>query len=214
MDKAAGHKPSAFTWAMGHLILQRVAERETMKAITADPRMPAYATVFRWVKMVPAFGEAYARLRVVLAEVARAEAEQLRALRAEVRAQEIAARAAAKGKAPRHWKAGRKGLYTEALAAAVCEAVREGASLSEVVATRGMPSFKVVYAWVRTRPEFREAFMEACNERAFRLRLMVEEVVDRSTPFTLAAAKREVAALEGRIGRLRPKIYRLKEVEW
>jgi hypothetical protein len=33
-------------------------------------------------------------------------------------------------------------------------------------------------------------------------------VLDECTPWTLAAAKREVAYLEGRIGRLTPKIYR------
>jgi hypothetical protein len=33
-------------------------------------------------------------------------------------------------------------------------------------------------------------------------------VVDEVTPFTLAAAKRQVAQIEGRIGRLTPKIYR------
>ena len=34
-----------------------------MKAITADPRMPAYCTVFQWVKVVPEFGDAYRQVR-------------------------------------------------------------------------------------------------------------------------------------------------------
>ena len=59
MDQESGHKDTAFTWAMGNLILQRMGDRETMKAITADPRMPAYCTVFQWVKVVPEFGDAY-----------------------------------------------------------------------------------------------------------------------------------------------------------
>ncbi|MBS0362770.1 MAG: hypothetical protein JSR98_15445 [Proteobacteria bacterium] len=214
MDHDPGHKPSAFSWAMGHLILQRIADRETMRAITADPKMPAYATVFRWVEMHPEFGAAYRRVRLALARVKREEAEARRAPEARIKAEEIAARARAKGKAPRHWKAGRKSSYTPELAAAVCDAIREGASMSEVVATPGMPSFKVVYTWVRMRPDFRAAFMEACNERAFRLRLEIEHVALNANPFDLAASKREVARLEGRIGRLRPKLYREKEVEW
>lgn len=204
MDHEAGYKPSAFTWAMGELILQRMADRETMKAITADPRMPAYCTVFQWVKRVPEFGDAYRQVRAALARVAREEADARRALEARVRAE---ARAAA-GKRVRHWVAGRKGSYTPELAEAVCAAIKDGASASEVVAMPGMPSFKVLYGWVRRRPAFRAMFIEACDWRAGWLGFQIEMAVDAVTPFTLASAKRQVAALEGRIGRLTPKIYR------
>lgn len=67
MDKGSGWKDSAFTWAMGELILARIADGETVKAITADPRMPAYCTVFQWMRVVPAFGEAVAEVRGRLA---------------------------------------------------------------------------------------------------------------------------------------------------
>ena len=75
MDHGSGDKDTAFAWAMGDLILRRMGYRETMKTITADPRMPAYCTVFRWVKVVPEFGEAYRRLRVAQAQ-AQAQAQQ------------------------------------------------------------------------------------------------------------------------------------------
>lgn len=204
MDHSAGHKPSAFTWAMGRLILQRMGDRETMKAITADPRMPAYCTVFQWVKRVPEFGEAY---RAVRAAVARTMREEGDARRAEAVRARDAARVAA-GKRVRHWVSGRKGSYTPELAEAVCEAIKAGASASEVVATPGMPSSRVLYGWVRRRPEFRAMFIEACDWRADWLGFQIDMVVDEVTPFTLAAAKRRVAAIEGRIGRLTPKIYR------
>src|SRR6478609_3017726 len=62
MDKEAGWKETAFTWPMGQLILARIWAGETMTAITADPRMPAYCTVFRWMQVVPEFGEAVAQV--------------------------------------------------------------------------------------------------------------------------------------------------------
>src|SRR5882724_140626 len=85
MDHEAGDKPSAFTWAMGRLILQRMGDRETMKAITADPAMPAYCTVFQWVKVVPEFGDAYRRVRAMLAQAMREEAVERRALKNQAR---------------------------------------------------------------------------------------------------------------------------------
>jgi hypothetical protein len=162
MDHSAGHKDTAFTWAMGRLILQRMGDRETMKAITADPRMPAYCTVYQWVKRVPEFGEAYREVRAALARAMREEADARRA--GAVRARDAARMAA--GKRVRHWVSGRKGSYTLELAEAVCEAIKGGASVSDVVATPGMPSFKVLYGWVRRRPEFRAMFIEACDWRA------------------------------------------------
>ena len=204
MDHEPGHKESAFTWAMGKLILDRVAARETMKAITADPRMPAYCTVFRWVKVHPQFGDAYRALRAAIAAVAREEAKALRAARARVRdATRIAA-----GKPVRHWVSGAKSTYSPEIAEAICQAIRGGASLSEIAATPGMPSSKAIYGWIKRRPEFEAAVIEACDWRAGWLEFQIELVVEKTTPFTLARAKTQVAALEGRIGRLTPKLYR------
>ena len=204
MDHEAGDKESAFTWAMGRLILERMAARETMKAITADPRMPAYCTVFRWVKVHPEFGEAYRAVRAAVAAVAREEAKALRAAHARARdATRIAA-----GKAVRHWVAGARSTYSPEIAEAICDAIKGGASLSEIVATPGMPSFKAIYGWIKRRPEFEAAFIEACDWRAGWLEFQIELVVEQTTPFALARAKAQVAALEGRIGRLTPKLYR------
>jgi hypothetical protein len=187
MDHGAGYKPSAFTWAMGRLILQRMADGETMKAITADPRMPAYATVFRWTHVIPEFGDAYRHLRTALAKVRREERD--------VRQR------------PRR-TSGRRTTYTADRGEAVCEAVREGASLSEVVRRSGMPSFRAIYRWLRYETAFRANYVEACAVRTLLLEAMVEDVAMRSTPWTLASAKQEVAELQGRIGRLTPKLYR------
>jgi hypothetical protein len=205
MDKAAGYKPSAFTWAMGHLILQRMGDRETMKAITADPAMPAYCTVFRWVKMVPEFGEAYRQVRLAISQVAREEAAAKRAEKARAHA---AARMAA-GKRVRHWVAGRPSSYTDEMAETVCAAIEAGASMTEVVRTPGMPSFKVVYTWMRRRPAFQAMYVEACRRRAVGFEIERDMVIEKALlGVPLPALNRELAAIEGRAGRLTPKLHR------
>ena len=189
MDKQPGWKPSAFSWAMGRLILQRMADGETMKAITADPRMPAYCTVYRWVKMVPEFGDAYRQVRTRLAQVKLEERDGAQALK------------------PRR-KSGRRSTYEVEWGAAVCEEIENGASLSEVVRMRGMPSFKAIYRWLRNEPAFRADFVHACGARAFLLRETIRDVALCATSETTAQDRAEIAELEARIGRLTPRLYR------
>jgi hypothetical protein len=101
-----------------------------------------------------------------------------------------------------------RSTYTPQMAEAVCEAVRWGQSLSEVVAQPGMPSFKAIYRWLKNEPAFRALYVEACDWRAGWLAFQIQGVAEDSTFADLADAKRQVAALEGRIGRLTPKVYR------
>jgi hypothetical protein len=205
MDHGSGDKPSAFTWAMGRLILQRMGDRETMKAITADPAMPAYCTVFRWVKVIPEFGDAYRAVRLAISKAARQEAVARRAAIAEAH---VAARIAA-GKRVRHWVAGPRSTYTDEMARAIFVAISEGASMSEVVRTPGMPSFKAIYGWMKRRPDFEAMYVEACRQRAVGFEIDVEMIVDRAVPGDrLADLNRQIAAIEGRAGALTPKLHR------
>jgi hypothetical protein len=208
MDHESGYKPSAFSWAMGRLILQRMGDRETIKAITADPAMPAYCTVYQWVKRVPAFADAYRLVRGRLAEVKQQEAA---ARRAALKRGRDAARVAA-GKRVRTWVSGRKSSYSEDAAFAVCWEIEEGAPLSAVVAMPDMPSSKVVYTWIRQRPAFRAMYVEACRRRMMGLELQIDHTIDAAVGGDLARANAEIAYLEGRIGRLTPKIYRPAQV--
>jgi hypothetical protein len=214
MDHAAGHKDTAFTWEMGNLILRRMGARETMKQITADPRMPAYCTVFQWVKVVPEFGDAYRRVRAALAEATLRERAQLRQVKAAARDQ---ARVAA-GKRVRTWVAGPKSSYTPALAKAVCRAIEDGASLSAVVRRPGMPSFKVFYTWIRRFPAFQARYVEACRSREVGLRferdLVIDRAIDDGLAFDRVRANADIAAIEGRIGRLTPKLHRSPDLPW
>ena len=208
MDHEAGDKGTAFTWAMGNLILRRMGARETMREITADPRMPAYCTVYQWVKVVPEFGDAYRRVREVLAQVTLEERAELRRVTAEARDQ---ARLAA-GKRVRTWVSGRKSSYTPELAAAVCWAIEEGASLSEVVRQPDMPSFKALYTWMRRFPKFKARYVEACRRREVGLwvgrDIVIDRAIDQGIAFDRRRADADIAAIEGRIGRLTPKLYR------
>jgi hypothetical protein len=192
MDKSSGHKLTAFTWAMGDLILARIAEGETMKAITADARMPAYCTVFQWMRVVPDFGRAVATVRAMLSQMRLSERDAHRQARGRRR----------RGGQPQRCSARALDL--------LLARVRGGATVSEAVAQPGAPSFKMLYSRVRNCPGFRVAFVDACDWRnawlAFQAELTVDEVGEWR--LSIPAANAKIAALMGRRGRLTPKIYR------
>lgn len=196
MDHGAGHKDTAFTWEMGDLILARIAEGETVKQITADPRMPAYCTVFRWMRMVPQFGDEVAALRAAIARGRLAERDAYRRLR----------RLEARRRRP--WISGRRPQVSAAALAQPLAEIRAGASVTEAVAQPGAPSFKALYSRVRGCPGFRAAFVDACDSRADWVEYDVEAVVGRVAAIGIPAANAQIRAIEAREGRLRPKLYR------
>lgn len=57
----------------------------------------------------------------------------------------------------------RKSLYTEALAGEIVERISNGEPLKAICRDPHMPSWSVVYTWIRARPEFAEQ-MEAARE--------------------------------------------------
>ena len=203
MDHGSGAKDTAFTWAMGHLILQRIADGETMKAITADARMPAYCTVFRWMQVVPAFGDAVAAVRAELARRRLADRATVKALRA----RDVAERRA-RGERVRWWVSGRRSTYDPVWAEIVLEAVEDGETLSAALAQPGMPSAKAWYRWLRNSPELAAQYAEACRRRAVGFRVERDLVIENVMATGIPAANRALRQLDGRIGRLTPKTYR------
>jgi hypothetical protein len=204
MDHGAGAKDSAYTPQMGALILARIEAGETVKQITADPRMPSYATVYRWTHVIEEFGEAWRELRQRLGADA-IWADRQRAVAIAWRRPHERRLA---GKPPRDWVCGRRSTYTPQMAGEICWRIGEGASLSEVVARPGMPSFKAIYRWLKRFPEFRAAYVEACAVREMLLEDLAVDASLRWGPVSLAVAKAKVAALRGKAGRTRPKKYR------
>lgn len=200
MDHAAGYKGTAFTWAMGRLILSRIAEGETVKAITADARMPAHCTVFQWMRVVPEFGAAVRRARVLLAASRLAYREAERQALLETRAK--------RGGRRRRGPSTKGPCSAEALDRLLTE-LRDGASLNVATARPGAPSFRVIYARVRTCPGFRTAFLDACEWRRLDLELKRHRVIDEVAAMGFRATDAELGRLRALQGRQTPKLYRL-----
>lgn len=197
-DRTGGWKPSAYRPAIGRVILARVEVGETITSIVADPEMPCRATLYRWLAMHEDFAADYAQVRRVLAENTLWSRDHL--------AGERRGYAALMGKAPH--RGGQKTRYTLCRAWAFCEAVAAGMTLAEMAGDPRLPTPKMVYRWLRQRPEFRQMYERARAAQRLNLQLDIDQAVDRANPLDLRSAKREVAWLEGRIGRLTPKLYR------
>ena len=203
MDHAPGWKASAFTWEMGEFILKRIEDGETIAEITADRRMPAYCTVFQWVKMHPQFGARY---------------RAIRARQSEQYVSRVANRVAAKAFWPAHiakvegrrwWRRGKPSSYTRAMGKAICARLRKGETMMSINADAAMPSARVVYRWMRTEAEFRDMAVEARRWWLGWLAFDADNVADLATVGEpLGAIKRKVARIEARIGRLSAKHYR------
>lgn len=205
MDHEAGWKPSAYSEAMGRLILARIQDGETVKQIAASEGMPSYATIYRWTKVIPEFGEPWRALRVQMARQAVAAMDE----RAKARAFWRAHKRKVDGRPPRDWVS-RRSSYTGEKGDAVCIAIVEGAALSHVVKRPGMPSAKVVYTWLRTQPEFRRRYRLACEMRAELFRDEALEAAMACTEGTVRQVKRRLRELEGQVGRMAPRKWREK----
>ncbi|WP_422576923.1 hypothetical protein [Phenylobacterium sp.] len=87
----------------------------------------------------------------------------------------------------------------------------DGTTLAQMRDDPSLPTPKMVYRWLRQRPEFRAMYERARARQRLNLQIDIDMVVDRvESAADLPAAKREVAWLEGRIGRLTPKMYRTR----
>lgn len=193
MDHTPGFKDSAFSWPMARVILWRIGRGRTMKEITHDPRLPSYATVYQWMRVVPEFGDAVADARAKLAE------------------QRLAARDAARRAGPVRRRGGKPQTVTAEALDTLLRRVREGMAVSVATAQPGAPSAKALYARLKVCPGFRAAFVEACE---WRQSFLAEEADDarysvREVGYRAARARHE--ALLARRGRLTPKLYRAVE---
>lgn len=203
MDHRAGWKASAFTQEMGAFILKRVEDGETIRDITFDARMPAYCTVYQWLKMHPQFAAQY---------------RAIRARQSEMYVSRVADRAAAKAFWPAHmakvegrrwWRRGKPSSYTRAVGKAICARLRKGQTMMSINADPAMPSARVVYRWMRTQAEFRDMVIEARRWWLGWLAFQADMEADRALAGApLASVKRRVARIEARIGRLSAKHYR------
>lgn len=184
-----GPKPCQYSHAMAWIILARVERGESVQQIAADPRMPSYRTIYDWLEWSPDFAQAWDEMR----------AEQAAARRKAL----LAPRPAPPGR-----KRGRKSTYTPKVADAWCELIEAGYTLREAAAVPGMPAVAMVHRWVRNHPEFRRAYEAALHVREMFLEEEAFEFARYANPFELASAKAAVRRIEGRIGALRPDVWR------
>ena len=200
-DHTGGWKPSAYRAAIGRVICARVEVGETITSIVADPEMPSRATLYQWLRVHEDFAAEYAEVRRVLAENTLWSRDDVAAQRRDY--------AVRFGKGLH--KGGQKTRYTICRAWAFCQAVSGGMTLAQMADDPKLPTPKMVYRWLRQRPEFRAMYERARARQRRMLQIDIDMVVDRvESAYDLPAAKREVAYLEGRIGRLTPKMYRTK----
>lgn len=208
MDHTGGWKESQYDPRLGREIVRRVLCGETIRAITAEAEMPSYATLFQWLRVHADFRWRYQAARRHLAE---GRVAQIALTEASRRAwPEL--RAKVEG-GPVRRRGGRASSYDLRVARAFCELIAEGETVTAACARRGMPSVKVLYTWLRQRPEFRQMYAQARDHWLARLREQGDEALDLAVAGVVSAravraARRQAARLEGRIGRLTPKTYR------
>ena len=209
MDHTGGAKRSQYHPRLGKIILARLREGETIAQVCADEEMPSAATLHRWRHMHPEFGAAYERTMVERGRFRQMMARLERERRAEwARIEHKIGR-----RRTRTWVAGSKSTYERAWAQAFCARVAKGEAVYRICAEPGMPSCKAVYGWLRRQPEFVATYVAAKREAvswlAFQADMAADRALDAISLAQFRAIKRKVARIEGRIGRLTPKTYRV-----
>lgn len=208
MDHTGGWKASQYDPRLGREIVRRVLCGETVRSIAADPEMPSYPTLFHWLRVHADFRWRYQAARGHLAAGRRARI----ALTEASRRAWPALRARVEG-GPVRRRGGRRSSWDAGVARAFCDLIAEGETVTAACGRRGMPSVKVLYAWLRQRPEFREMYAAARDHWLARLREQGDEALSLALegPVTaqgVRAARRRAARLDGRIRWLTPKTYR------
>lgn len=61
-------RPLEFNEAVADAICERLADGESLRSICRDDDMPAKSTVFKWLGLIPAFADQYARARETQAD--------------------------------------------------------------------------------------------------------------------------------------------------
>jgi transposase-like protein len=201
--RIGGRKASQYSDAMARIILARVESGETVDRIVADPAMPSRRTLYDWIRDNPQFGAAWDQMRRDRAAHRRSEVARL----SEGLRKWNAIHARAAGRRPRR-KVGRKSTYKAERGLAVCALIAQGRTLRQATQEAGLANVAILYRWLRNHPSFRKVFVAAYEEREDRLAFEADMVAGEVNGGNFHRIKREVERLEGRIGALRPDIWR------
>jgi len=103
---------------------------------------------------------------------------------------------------------GRPSLYTDELAAAICERIARGETLAQIEREADMPSAQTIRIWCRDNADFRSQYTRAREEQAD---AFADEIVDAaraaSDGESAAVARVRVDALKWIAAKRQPKKY-------
>lgn len=101
--------------------------------------------------------------------------------------------------------AGRPSDYTEELAAAICERLTNGESLSAICREEDMPAISSIYLWMNKRPEFSEMYARAKEDQADTLADQILDIADTEDDPNRARVR--VDARKWVAAKLKPRKY-------
>lgn len=197
-----GPKPSQFSAATARIILARIESGESVRSLLADPAMPSRRTLYDWINGWPEFGEAWREMRADQARARRESVARIEPLRHVM----AVLRTSVTRPLPR--KPGRRSTYTACRGLIICWRLEQGATISRARRAAGVASPTTLYNWLRNHPPFREAFVEALRRRELGLRLQGDLLLDLARDTLATAPFRDYDRLQGRIGALRPDVWR------
>lgn len=104
---------------------------------------------------------------------------------------------------------GRPGRWSEALGAEFLARIADGRGLVEVCSEPDMPSHTTMYRWLRTKPEFAQAYARARAEQADFLFDLAWTLARRAGEGggDVAAARLQIQTIKWRCARLTPTVY-------
>src|SRR6185312_10147895 len=181
-----------FSEALGVAICARLAAGEGLAEVLRDPGMPVQTTVANWARAYPEFGEA------------------LRAARRQARLAQRTADLAAlalRARARAHERRGRASTYTPKIAAAICERLANGETLTSIARDPAMPSFATVLNWVRHRPDFADAYAQARQVFADHMCDEARDLGQVSTHETVWSDRLQFDTIRWAAARAAPKKY-------
>ena len=103
--------------------------------------------------------------------------------------------------------------YSPEVADLICERLgADGASLREICQDRNMPARSTLFVWLRQHPEFAREYKFAkwfqCHCLADAMVYIADGTANDCNPENFRRAKRQIAALQSRLSKLKPKRYR------
>jgi len=102
---------------------------------------------------------------------------------------------------------GRPSIYTDELAARICERRSAGESVRRICRDDDMPSTTTVMRWLGDNPEFRVQYARACEIDAETEFDALQDIADEATPQDVQVAKLRIDTRKWVLSKRNPKKY-------